>query len=141
MTIGSLLVLILWTQAKTLGPALAFVIIFGAVSGAIIGMPPASVAWVLHQGRPDDSNRLGQWVGMMYSCSAAFALTGPVIAGHLITEYEDNYLTVQLWSGFCLFLGGVCMSMAFYTTNHGKSSIDRWREKLPLSRSPTSERE
>ncbi|KAK3720587.1 hypothetical protein LTR37_003636 [Vermiconidia calcicola] len=109
--VASLLVLLLWTMAKTTSAAIAFVVLFGVFSGAVIGLPPASVAYILGPD-PIAQSRLGQWTGMMYSTSAVFALTGPVIAGHLITQFGGNYLTVQCWSGACLFLSAVCMSMA-----------------------------
>lgn len=153
--LGSLLVLTLWTQATALAPALAFVITFGAISGAIIGLPPASVAYILHHSPVPASNyggpapaqdtsalgdaatvgessadleserttiassKLGQWTGMMYTFSAAFALIGPVIAGHLVKQYHRNYLTVQLWSGFCLLLCAVCMGVGRVCVGRG----------------------
>lgn len=109
-TIASLLVLLLWTFANSLGAAISFVVIFGAFSGAVIGLPPASVAFVLGK---DRQAQLGQWTGMMYTCAAVFALTGPVIAGHLITEYS-TFLTVQMWSGGNMMLSAMCMICAFY---------------------------
>jgi len=111
-TIASLLVLLLWTFAKSLPSAIAFVVIFGAFSGAVIGLPPASVAYVLGPD-PARQSKLGQWTGMMYSCAAVFALTGPVIAGHLITEF-DTYITVQMWSGGTMFMSAICMCCAVY---------------------------
>jgi len=109
--VASLLVLLLWTMAKTVPAAIAFVVLFGVFSGAVIGLPPASVAYILG-GDPAAQAKLGQWTGMMYSASAVFALTGPVIAGHLITTYNNNFLTVQCWSGACMLLSACCMAMA-----------------------------
>lgn len=110
---ASILVLLLWTMAKTVPAAIAFVVTFGVFSGAVIGLPPASVAYILGPD-PIAQSRLGQWTGQMYSTAAAFALTGPVIAGHLISEYGSNYLTVQLWSGACLLLSASCMAAAVF---------------------------
>ena len=110
---ASMLVLLLWTMAKTVPAAIAFVVLFVIFSGAVIGLPPASVAYVLGPNSKAQS-KLGQWTGMMYSSAALFALTGPVIAGHLISYYGQNYLTVQCWSGVCLFLSSCCMAMAIY---------------------------
>jgi MCP family monocarboxylic acid transporter-like MFS transporter 10 len=112
-TIASLLVLILWTLADTVKAAIGFVVVFGVFSGAVIGLPPASVAHILGPD-PAAQAKLGQWTGMMYSCAAVFALTGPVIAGHLITEFANDFRTVQLWSGACMFISACCMAMAIY---------------------------
>lgn len=107
--IASVLVLVGWTLSNTVPAAIAFVVLFGIFSGAVIGLPPASVAYILG---PDQAN-LGQWTGMMYSLSAVPALAGPVIAGYLISEYE-SYLTVQMWSGGCLLISAFCMGMAIF---------------------------
>nr|POE96970.1 aspyridones efflux protein apdf [Quercus suber] len=111
--IGSLLILLLWTMTQNVPAAICFVTFFGIFSGAVIGLPPASVAYILGPD-PKQQAKLGQWTGMMYTCAAVFALTGPVIAGHLITEFNRNYLTVQIWAGLCLFLSACCMAMAIY---------------------------
>lgn len=128
--IASLLVLLLWTLASNVGAAIAFVVIFGAISGAVIGLPPASVAYILGPSKTQQA-KLGQWTGMMYTGSAVFALTGPVIAGHLISEYR-NYVTVQLWSGFSLLLSAVCMGAARWCARRrdepGKLSMSRSTE-------------
>lgn len=144
--VGSLLVLILWTQAFTLGPALAFVITFGAVSGAIIGLPPASIAYILQHAPPgtlertgtDDtasstmvsSSKLGQWTGMMYTAAAIPSLTGPVIAGHLVQRYNKNYLTIQLWSGFCLLLSAICMGIGRLYVGRGVAVTKTWMSRV-----------
>jgi MFS family permease len=124
MFTSSLLVYILWTLARSVSSALAFVTIFGAVSGAVIGLPPATVANIIHRSPGVDQSRLGQWTGMMYTLAAPFALTGPVIAGHLITKF-DSYLTVQLWSGTCLFLASLCQMAAIYCARRGERNILR----------------
>ncbi|KAF3226491.1 hypothetical protein TWF106_000233 [Orbilia oligospora] len=108
--VSSFLCLFLWTFASNLGSALAFVIIFGAFSGAVIGLPPASMAAILGP-HPTQQGKLGQWTGMMYTISSFFALTGPIISSHLVVKF-DKYLTVQLWSGLCLFLSACCMCVA-----------------------------
>ena len=113
--IASLLVLLLWTLANSTEAAVAFVAIFGTVSGAVVSMPAASIAYILGPRRRDRA-KLGHWTGMMYTVAAPFALTGPVIAGYLLRSYGhmESFLTVQLWSGICLFLSATCMIVAIY---------------------------
>lgn len=112
--VSSMLCLFLWTFAKSLAPALVFAVLFGAFSGSVIGLPPASMAAILGPS-PERQQKLGQWTGMMYTAAAPFALIGPVVSGHLVTEY-DTYLGVQMWSGVCLLLSAVCMAMAVYVS-------------------------
>lgn len=119
-TIASLLICFLWTFSNSLASAIAFAVIFGAFSGAVIGLPPASVAYVLGPTN-ERQKQLGQWTGMMYTCAAVFALTGPVIAGHLISEF-GTYVTVQAWSGINLFLSAICMCCAVYFKRRDEKS-------------------
>ena len=123
--VASFLVFTAWTQAKTVTTAVVFVVLFGIFSGAVIGLPPASVADVLGLDDVEAQAKLGQWTGMMYSCAAPFALTGPVIAGHLISAYGKNFLTVQLWSGACMSLSAFCMLMAIYTKRSRDHGLGR----------------
>lgn len=106
----SILCLFFWPFIQTTGAAIAFVVVFGAISGTVIGLPPASVAYILDESGADPA-RLGQWVGMMYSGAAIPALIGPVAVGALIISFND-YLTVQLWSGLCFFLSGTFMALS-----------------------------
>lgn len=135
-TVASLLVLILWTLADTVKAAIGFVVVFGVFSGAVIGLPPASVAHILGPD-PTAQAKLGQWTGMMYSCAAVFALTGPVIAGHLITEFANDFRTVQLWSGACMFISACCMGMSIYS-KHRQMTREWFSEKRRRLSSVTS---
>lgn len=115
--VSSLLVMILWALAGSTTAAIAFCVFFGMFSGAVIGLPPASMANILRCTYNTPSNnalahgKLGHWVGMMYSFAAIPALTGPVIAGHLVTQYS-TYITVHMWAGANLMLSALCMLMA-----------------------------
>lgn len=114
---ASLLVLLLWTLAGSETEAIVFCVVFGLVSGMVIGLPPASVGNILNctytspEDKPLAKKKLGHWTGMMYFFAGIPALAGPLVAGHLITEYK-SYITVQLWSGTCLVICFCCMFMA-----------------------------
>jgi MCP family monocarboxylic acid transporter-like MFS transporter 10 len=115
--ISSLLIYILWTLAGSTAAAIAFCVLFGMFSGSVIGLPPASIANILNCTYTEPStahlahSKLGQWTGMMYSVAAIPALIGPLVAGHLVTEYS-TYITVQLWSAISLTLSALCMIVA-----------------------------
>lgn len=115
--ISSLLILILWTLTKSLTSAIAFCVLFGAFSGAVIGLPPASISNILkHSYVTMDTieyktSKLGQWTGMMYTAAAIPSLAGPIIAGHLVSQY-NTYITVQMWSGVNLAISAMCMFVA-----------------------------
>ncbi|KAF3932402.1 hypothetical protein ABW19_dt0207587 [Dactylella cylindrospora] len=131
--VSSFLCLFLWTFANHLQAAAAFVIIFGAFSGSVIGLPPASMAAILGPD-PSQQAKLGQWTGMMYTISSFFALVGPVIAGHLVITY-DTYITVQVWSGLCLFFSACCMGMAiiYHSRDESIARLRRMAKITPAS--------
>ncbi|EUC46358.1 hypothetical protein COCMIDRAFT_92974 [Bipolaris oryzae ATCC 44560] len=161
---ASLLTLFLWTFAGSETAALAFCVVFGVFSGMVIGLPPASIGNILNCSytAPDTRHfakkKLGHWTGMMYTFAAIPALTGPIIAGHLITRYQ-TYLTVQLWSGTNLLLSCLCMAVSRWylpcsngqrvgeilKAKCGKSEISEKRKSSdgtesspdPLSQAPT----
>lgn len=113
--LSSLLILTLWTLSKTIDAAIAFCILFGVTSGAVIGLPPASMANILAGTymREEDHDvrykKLGHWTGMMYTMAAVPALAGPTIAGYLVTKYDNNYITIQMWAGANLMISAAFM--------------------------------
>jgi MCP family monocarboxylic acid transporter-like MFS transporter 10 len=145
--ICSLLVLIAWPLASSEAAAIGFCVIFGLFSGTVIGCPPASIANILNctyttaETAHLAKKKLGHWTGMMYSFAAIPALTGPVIAGYLINEY-NTYLTLQMWSGFCLFLSFVCMLVArwFLPCEDGESVGTKLARRLGREVDPIREK-
>ncbi|KAF2228133.1 major facilitator superfamily domain-containing protein [Elsinoe ampelina] len=107
--VAGMLCFTLWTLASTLPAAIAFVVLFGAFSGSVIGLPPASMAAILGNRDAAAQAKLGQWTGMMYTTAAPFALTGPVIEGYLIGRFGFGSGAVQAWSGGCLVVSGGLM--------------------------------
>ncbi|KAL1630896.1 hypothetical protein SLS56_004709 [Neofusicoccum ribis] len=128
----SLLVLVLWTLTPNFKVTMVFISFFGVFSGSVIGLPPASMAYILGK-EPHRQSKLGQWTGMMYTAAGIPSLIGPIIAGSLISKF-DTYLTVQLWSGACLLLSTACMAVTVlykrreaagtYTPNQSDGSSD-----------------
>ncbi|KAF2157876.1 MFS general substrate transporter [Myriangium duriaei CBS 260.36] len=109
--VASCLCIFLWPFANTVPSAIAFVLLFGAFSGSVIGLPPASMAAILGPSREAQA-KLGHWTGMMYTVAAPFALTGPFIEGWFIKRYNYNYLTIQMFSGGCLMTAALLMVAA-----------------------------
>ncbi|KAK4890747.1 hypothetical protein LTR27_010566 [Elasticomyces elasticus] len=109
----SILLLAFWTTAKTVASAIGFVVVFGIFSGAVIGLPAASMAFVIGKRDTQAQAKLGQRVGMMYTMAAVPALTGPIIVGHLITKF-NSFLTAQLWTGGSLMASALCMCVCAY---------------------------
>lgn len=122
-SITALLLLAMWPLTHTLQAGIAFAVLFGTASGAVIALPPAAIAYILGPA-PEAQANLGQWTGMTFSASAIFALTGPMIAGQLVSRFS-SFLTVQLWSGFCFAAATLCMVMSrIYLERQRKMMVD-----------------
>lgn len=152
----SLLVLVMWPLCRSEGAGIAFCVVFGLFSGTVIGCPPASISNILNCTYIDPSSshlakkKLGHWTGMMYSFAAIPALAGPLVAGHLITTYK-TYITLQMWSGFNLFISFLCMCAARWylpcadgemvgtkiKRKLSKNDSSVYNETLPFSQAPT----
>lgn len=111
--VSSILLMAFWTTVNTVIEAIVFVALFGMFSGAVIGLPAASMAFIIGKTNKEGQSKLGQWVGMMYTVASLSAFVGPLIAGHLITEF-GTFLTVQFWTGGCLFISAACMGVCMY---------------------------
>lgn len=113
--LSSILCLGLWTTSSTLSSTLAFIITFGVLSGAVIGLPPASVAHILGPSHTQQQKH-GQWTGMMYTVAAPFALTGPVIAGTIGgSGANKSWIGAEIWAGSCLLIASICMAISAVT--------------------------
>lgn len=110
--ICSLLCLVGWTQVDSVPSTITFVVLFGVFSGSVIGLPPASMGWILGR-HAEGQRRLGHWVGLMYTCAAIPAFVGPTVAGVLVSSLRE-FLPVQLWAGICLGVSALFMFAAWF---------------------------
>jgi MFS transporter, MCT family, solute carrier family 16 (monocarboxylic acid transporters), member 10 len=125
------LLVLLWIFASNVKATIAFAVIFGSVSGAVVQGPAAVVAHFLEH-EPEGQAKFGQWAGMMFSMASIPALTGPLIAGFLISHY-DNFVTVQLWCLVSFVLSAACMAIALYYDRR-----ERIRRRAKSKREPTN---
>lgn len=132
--VSALLLLILWPLASNPASAIAFVVVFGAFSGAVIGLPAAAMAEILGEDEKAQA-KLGHWVGMMYCFAGLPALVGPLIAGYLISRY-DTFITVQCWSGSCFLISaGFMVAAAILRRPKGTRVRDEGKVDLELETS------
>ncbi|WPG97845.1 MFS general substrate transporter [Acrodontium crateriforme] len=107
--VASMLLLLFWPFIENVPAAICFNVFYGLLSGAVIGLPPASISYILGDQQQD---RFGQWMGMTYAIAAPASFLGPVLAGLVVTKTNNNFLTVQLWCGVCILFCFVCMVLA-----------------------------
>jgi MFS family permease len=97
---------IAWIGVHTEGAFIAFAVLYGFFSGALIPLPPAIFPIVC-----PDPRVLGARLGMAQAMGSIASLIGPPIAAALAqvgTQGDErNYLGLQLFSGLIMFTGGV----------------------------------
>ena len=94
-----------WTGVHSKGSFIAFSVLYGMFSGALIPLPPSIFPVVC-----PDPKVLGARMGMAQGLGSVASLIGSPIAGALSQvgvsgPDERNYLGLQLWAGLVMMLG------------------------------------
>lgn len=94
-----------WTGVHTQGSFIAFSVLYGMFSGALIPLPPSIFPVVC-----PDPKVLGARMGMAQGLGSIASLIGSPVAGALSQvgvsgPNERNYLGLQLWAGLVMLLG------------------------------------
>ncbi|KAJ6134072.1 hypothetical protein N7523_000394 [Penicillium sp. IBT 18751x] len=103
-----------WISADSLVRFILFAAFYGAISGALIPLPPS----VFYHVCPD-SQIIGTWLGMAQSISSFASLLGPPIAGALASvgshgSADLNYLNIQLFGGITMSIGAFELLILWY---------------------------
>ena len=101
------LLLFCWIAVTSRGGLIAFSIIYGLSAAGIQSLFPATLASLT-----TDMKKVGVRTGMVFSVVAFGVLTGPPLAGALITRDNGNYLYAQVFAGTVLAVGGIFLILA-----------------------------
>ncbi|KAI9006811.1 major facilitator superfamily domain-containing protein [Hyaloraphidium curvatum] len=110
--VASLLVLLLWTNAKVFGVYLTFAILFGLAGNSYTSL------YTLNAARIWGAQGQASLLGLLYTALIWGSLLGPVIGGGILdagaTTAPDgtktfNYLGLQLFSGFTQLAGATIL--------------------------------
>ncbi|KAI1356407.1 MFS transporter, MCP family, solute carrier family 16, member 10 [Xylaria sp. FL0043] len=91
-----------WIASDSLPAFIAFCVLYGYFSGALIALPP-SIFPVLCP----DPGTLGSRMGLSWTSSAISFLVGSPVAGALIDVQKAEFIGLQIWSGATLLVGAV----------------------------------
>jgi len=91
-----------WIASDSLPAFIAFCVLYGYFSGALIALPP-SIFPVLCP----DPGTLGSRMGLSWTSSAISFLVGAPVAGALINIQTANFIGLQVWSGTTLLVGAL----------------------------------
>lgn len=95
-----------WLATSNLGGLVAFAVLFGISSGAIIGLFPTTIAMTAPQ-----ANQIGTYLGMMMGALGVFCLTGSPMMG-AIRSHTGNFTAAIGFSGALTVIGGVLILVA-----------------------------
>ncbi|KAJ3563241.1 hypothetical protein NPX13_g8269 [Xylaria arbuscula] len=91
-----------WIVSDDLPAFIAFCVLYGYFSGALIALPP-SIFPILCP----DPGTLGSRMGLSWTSSAISLLVGAPVGGALINTRTANFIGLQIWSGVTLLVGAV----------------------------------
>ncbi|KAI1302458.1 MFS transporter, MCP family, solute carrier family 16, member 10 [Xylaria venustula] len=91
-----------WIASDSLPAFIAFCVLYGYFSGALIALPP-SIFPVLCP----DPGTLGSRMGLSWTSSAISFLVGAPVAGALINIQTADFIGAQIWSGATLLVGSL----------------------------------
>ncbi|KAI0401425.1 MFS transporter, MCP family, solute carrier family 16, member 10 [Xylaria palmicola] len=91
-----------WIASDSLPAFIAFCVLYGYFSGALISLPP-SIFPVLCP----DPGTLGSRMGLSWTSSAVSFLVGAPVGGALIDIQTAKFIGLQIWSGATLLVGAL----------------------------------
>jgi predicted MFS family arabinose efflux permease len=96
----SCLLLYCWIAVDSVAGLWAFAVVYGIFAAGIQSLFPATLTSLT-----DDPKRAGVRMGMVFSVVSFAVLTGPPIAGALISKAEGRYVYAQIFAGSSMVLG------------------------------------
>ncbi|PYI03289.1 MFS monocarboxylate transporter [Aspergillus sclerotiicarbonarius CBS 121057] len=89
-----------WIAVHTVAGLYLFAVFFGLASAAAMGLFAGTVPSLTK-----DMSKIGTRVGMVLTLMSVGPLTGPSVAGALISRTGGRYLAAQVWAGSALLVG------------------------------------
>jgi MFS family permease len=106
ITIAGLLVLT-WLSVHSLGGLLVVAILYGFFSGALIGLPPATVASLT-----PDMTTFGGRLGVVFMAMGFASLIGSPVMGAIVQAQNGSYDGARVWAGVTMLVGSFCLFLA-----------------------------
>ena len=107
-----------WIASDNLSAFIAFCVLYGYFSGALIALPP-SIFPILCP----DPGTLGSRIGLSWTSSAISLLIGSPIGGALIDTRTANFIGLQIWSGATLWVGAMFLIALWIMLSRKKQQI------------------
>jgi hypothetical protein len=98
--------LLVWLAVSDSAGFVAFIIIYGVCANAVQTLFPSALANLT-----TDLSKMGVRIGMVFTIVSLACLTGPPIAGALISGDGGSYRLAQIFGGTSV-VGGACILLA-----------------------------
>ncbi len=99
-------------------------VFYGIAAGGIQSLFPAGLTSL----NTHDLSKAGVRIGMVFTINSIATLTGPPIAGALITANKGRYLGAQIFTGLVLLIGTCFVLCAKVVL--GRKTGEGWRAKV-----------
>ena len=109
-----------WAAVHTSAGLYVFVVLYGMASVATMGLFAGIVPSLTN-----DLSKIGTRVGMILTLMSFGPLTGPSVAGALISD-TNGYLAAQMWAGTVLLLSTACLVAARVWTSGWHLRVKLW---------------
>lgn len=96
-----------WIAVKTPTGLYIWTVVFGFVGNAVQALFPAGVSALT-----TDPSKQGTRIGMIFTIVSFAVLSGPPIAGAIITACGGRYYGAQAFAGSCLMIGTFFLALA-----------------------------
>jgi MFS family permease len=104
---GAGIMLLVWISIKDLYGYIAFVVIYGICANAVQTLFPSALASLT-----TDLTKMGVRIGMVFTIVSLACLTGPPIAGALISYGDGSYRCAQIFGGTSVLAGALILMTA-----------------------------
>lgn len=108
-----------WITIQDLAGVIAFAILYGFFSGAVVALPPTALITI-----SPDISKVGTRLGMSFSFAGFGLLVGNPIAGALLRS-EFHYKGLQIFSGIAVIIGFILMGCATLVYTARKANMEK----------------
>jgi MFS family permease len=101
------ILVLLWLPVNEIGALMTIAILYGFFSGALVGLPPATVASMT-----PDLTTLGGRLGVVFVAMSISSLIGSPVTGAIIQASNGSYDAARIWGGVTMVVGGLVLLLS-----------------------------
>lgn len=119
------IVMLCWIAVKNVAGLYVWVIFYGTVAGGVQGLIPAGLSSLTI-----DLQKAGVRLGMMFTVVSFAALTGPPIAGQIISAAHGAYFGAEIFAGISMLIGSAFFVAAKWAKCRRIEGSSFWKTRV-----------